>query len=79
MADGEGNASRNDHSAVGDVAAECSSATPSSLPPSGAAGLAVLPHELVLHIIGLAAYPLSAWVALDAAATEGAMREAGVA
>lgn len=34
---------------------------------SPAAMLGALPHELLLHIIGLAAYPLSAWAPLDLA------------
>lgn len=35
-----------------------------------AAGLASLPQGVLLHIVGLAAYPLSAWVALDACSPE---------
>lgn len=38
--------------------------------------LASLPPELLLRIVGLAAYPLSTWAPLDAAATVSAMKAA---
>ncbi|PRW20716.1 hypothetical protein C2E21_8712 [Chlorella sorokiniana] len=37
---------------------------------SGMVGLASLPHDLLLHILSMAVYPLSAWAPLDATAVE---------
>lgn len=39
-------------------------------PLSWLALLASLPSDALLHIVGLAAYQMSAWAALDAAATQ---------
>ena len=56
----------------GTAAAEAEGAVGSEqqVPADGAAGLAALPADLLHRIIGLAAYPLSAWAQMDAAATQ---------
>ncbi|PRW33843.1 hypothetical protein C2E21_7255 [Chlorella sorokiniana] len=57
------------------VGSSASTATASE-PLSCAAGLASLPRDVLLHIVGLTAYPLSAWASMDAAVTTAALAEA---
>lgn len=57
--------------AVGGTVAADGKQHPSGEP--GMAGLASLPRDVLLHIVGLAAYPLSAWAPLDAEATQEVM------
>ncbi|PRW33960.1 Serine threonine- phosphatase 6 regulatory ankyrin repeat subunit A isoform B [Chlorella sorokiniana] len=47
------------------VGSSGATANASEQPLSWAAGLASLPRDVLLHIVGLAAYPLSAWAPLE--------------